>query len=107
MRTDLQILRAAIGDATLGLPERMGEWEGFFRLYQVQLPLPRYRGLPPVWNFAVASSPARPLAVQEREEFLAEARELIRKNLHPFTPLVLVCDDQAIRLNDKLRFDGK
>jgi AAA domain-containing protein len=106
-RTDLQLLRAAIGDDSLPLPERMGDGEGRFHLYQVKLPLPRYRGLPPVWSFAVAGSSDRSLPAQEREAFLTEARELIRKHLHPSTPLVLVCEDPAIRLNDKLRFDGK
>jgi hypothetical protein len=107
MRTDLQILRAAIGDASLSLPEQSEEWEGRFHLYQVRLPLPRYRGLPPVWNFAVASGPDRPLPIEEREAFLGEARELIRKFVHPFTHLVLVCEDPAVRLNDRLRFEGK
>jgi Bacterial TniB protein len=107
MRTDLQILRAAIGDESLPLPERVADGDGRFHLYQARLPLPRYRGLPPVWNFAVASSFDRPLSAREREELLAEARELIRKHLHPSTPLVLVCEDPAIRLSDKLRYDDK
>lgn len=107
MRTDLQILRAAIGDATLAPPERTEEWEGRFHLYQVQLPLPRYRGLPPVWKFAVVSGSEHPLSAQDREALLAEARELIRHHVHPTIPLVLVCEDPAVRLKDKLRFDGK
>ncbi len=107
MRTDLQILRATIGDATLALPERTGEWEGRFHLYQVQLPLPRYRGLPPVWKFAVVSGSEHPLSPQDREALLAEARELIRRHVHPTIPLVLVCEEPTVRLNDKLRFDGK
>jgi hypothetical protein len=114
VRTDVQILRAAIGDASLDLPERLEDKEsGRFRFYCVQLPLPRYRGLPPVWHFAVASSLDRPLNPREAETLLDEARHLIRKNVHAATgnsatkPLVLVCDDPGVRLNDKLRFDDK
>ena len=106
MRTDLQILRAAIGDNSLALPDPQETGVGRFRLYQVPLPLPRYRGLPPIWNFAVTNRSEQPLSAQQRDAIVADARELIRKNLHPTIPLVLVSEDPAVRLSD-LRFDHK
>jgi hypothetical protein len=106
MRTDLQILRAAIGDASLTDVEHDERCEiGAMRFYRVKLPLPRYRGLPPVWHFAIAArGSGSPMSV---DELLQEARELIRKNVTDATPLVLVCEYENVRLADHLRYDGK
>lgn len=105
MRSDKQILQAAIGDDQLNRFERLQAREvGRFRVYRIHLPQPRYRGLPPVWHFAVASRPEQRIELRKVEE---EARELIDKNLDGRTPLVLVCEDPAVRLSDRFLLDGE
>jgi hypothetical protein len=93
MRTTLQLLRVAIGQPKVEPVSRRRE--GNFDLYEVEMPVPEFRGFPPKWTFAVfdgaAAGPRR-----GDDSQLAKARQLVDSlRSRPLT--VVVSEDPEFR----------
>jgi len=93
MRTTLQLLRIAIGQPDIEPYVRSKD--GDFDLYEVEMPVPAFRGFPPKWTFAVFDG-AR--AGSKRDDnVLARAKTLIG-TLKARPLVVFVSDDSYVRL---------
>jgi hypothetical protein len=93
MRTTLQLLRVTIGQPQIEPFARSND--GDFDLYEVEMPVPAFRGFPPKWTFAVFDG-AR-AGSRRDDNLLARAKTLIG-TLKARPLVVFVSEDPYVRL---------
>ena len=106
MRTFSQLIQAALADPGFNeIRERPDLDSDSFKVFQVNLTTVRYRGLQPVWFFAVLRESD---SHSSYDSVQTSAQALIRKAsaLQPRAfPLVFLSDITSVRLADMCRFD--
>lgn len=106
MRTFSQLIQAALADPGFNeIRERPDLDADSFKVFQVNLTTVRYRGLQPVWFFAVLGESD---SHSSYDSVQTSARALIRKAsaVQPRAfPLVFLSDVTSVRLADMCRFD--
>lgn len=103
---DLKIIQTAIGDkSAFENSKESVENSKYFSLYSVNL-TERFKGLPLTWYFGVLTENSLQTADENQQDIIIEdARKLIvdTKNKGKL-PLVMISNDQNIRLKDNLLF---
>lgn len=106
MRTPSQLISLALGmtDPPSSSPLLLTSVETrFFRIYEVELPMPAFRGFPSTWHFAILETNAAQLTLAA---LLAEARAIIDGRSRQI-PLALITDDPQLSLSDELTAANK
>jgi hypothetical protein len=105
MRTDEQLIRAALADSEFELPKEITpQIEGPLRIYDIELPSFYKRGLPPHWRFTIVEPTRKTRSQAQRNEFVEVAQRVI--STHPrvddAVPMIFLTEDPAVRLRDEL-----
>jgi hypothetical protein len=107
VRTTEQLVRLVLGVPDLHIaPREPRAKDTVFDIVHVTLPLPRFRGLPPAWTFAVTRADLPPGSGPEA--VLRAARQIISDSAAtPDDILMFLSDDPCVRLADELVYEGR
>jgi hypothetical protein len=101
MRTTAELLRVALGNPDFGRMERIAaKSPGCFDLFNIELPVRDFRGLPPNWAVIVLN----PQVVHERKSSITqitdEARNLL-SSIPSHRPVLIISDITTVHLGDE------
>lgn len=107
MRTPEQQIQAALGISGFRLDNGSLRKTGrFFAQYAIELPSAFQHGLPPHWRFSALSTQAQKNTPKDSADIVAEALQTMdehrRLSIGSPVPLIILCDDPSLRLNDEL-----
>lgn len=118
MRSAKQLIQQVLGDPGFrALEPRYAEHESAqevsgFQQFRVRLQSTRYRGFPDHWTVAVRERPEQRPTGSQVSRLMDQAREICTRvirlqNRKQPRPLLLISDDPAVRLSDRLRYRGE
>ncbi len=106
MRDALQLIRIAVGQPRLPAPLPLSLDAGkHFRLYQVSMPLPDFRGFYPNWTFAVLAASDKASPSDVIHEVYEESRNIYLKLKKSDKPILYISDDVKVKLREQAPLD--